>query len=117
MLVVPQASETSEAQLPEYSCRLAVGIFIPNELSVMVGFTDWAENLYQTSEVTPAEQPAGILADRVEPTKFPRVLEQVVPEVSVTAPEQSLLAGAGSVTQILNVPFVVGIAPNPKTRT
>jgi len=53
---------------------------------------------------------AGIEEDRVEPTTFPAVLLQVVPEISVTAPAQSSLTGAGSSTQILKLPLDAGSA-------
>jgi hypothetical protein len=66
--------------------------------------------LYHISYTGVPQIGKGTPEDNVELITVPPVLVQVPPGVSVMAPPQSLLAGAGSVTQILNVPFVVGIA-------
>jgi hypothetical protein len=107
MEVVPQKAETGAAQVPEISCMPGELILLPTLLKVIVGSVTCATKLYHTSYTTGAVQGAiAMTPSLVAPYILPVVLEQVKPDVSETAPAQALFAGAGSITQILNVVWV-----------
>jgi hypothetical protein len=76
----------------------------------IVGSVLCATKVYHTSEEVALMQKALMPDVAVAPYSVPPVLEQLVPETSVAAFEQSSFDGTGSVTQMLKVPAVVGNA-------
>jgi hypothetical protein len=96
----PQATGVSAAQVPEKSCNLGLA---GAEDKVMVGLVVWATKLYQTSFLEATPQPMVGIAVYVAPANVPIVFTQVPEEVNAIAPAHRSLAGAGSVTHILNV--------------
>ena len=94
-----QKIEVSEAHVPEKTWKR---IFARAPPTVIVGLTVCAVKLYQTSGLVALQAPIEML---VELVKVPFVVTHVGPEVNVTAPVQSSLAGA-STTQILKFPLI-----------
>lgn len=116
--VLPRAQATfeSEPHAPEYSCipvlvKFALEAGAVGALNEIVWLTEAATKLYHTSYPgVPQPDGAGTPVESVEPITLPCVFVHVAPGVKAIAPPQSSLAGAGSVTQIVKVPFVVGTA-------
>src|SRR5450432_2910093 len=109
LVVLLQDTLARPAHEPDNNCMRELMKLAPNELKVIVGLDVNAVKEYHTSYTGAPQAGAGMPADKVAPTILPCILVQVVPEVNVTAPAQSSFTGAGSVTQILNIPATFGL--------
>ena len=104
MLVVtmdelPQATDVSEAQLPEKSCRRTCD---GAEDTVIVSMDDWATKEYHTSFLLVAPQPVsgGVYVDAVN---VPPVLIHAAEDVSAIAPLQRLFAGCAKLADEIKI--------------